>query len=97
MQLKAGVSSKTLIIFPQDALGGFGAGPPPVFFVSVLKVANSFFAALCKFFHFSFTSPTLRPTVPTAFKTSVISCQTSFFFRLVMLFVNLDWITQGDF
>ena len=95
--MKAGVSSKTAIIFPLDALGGFGAGPPLVFFVSLLKVANSFFAVLCKFFHLSFTSTTVRPAVPTAFTASVISCQTSFFFRLVMLFVNLDWITARWF
>ena len=91
--LKAGVSLKTSIIFSLDALGGFGAGPPPVFLVSHLKVANSFFAVLCKFFHLSFTSATIRPAVPTAFTASVICCQTSFFFQLVMLFINLDWIT----
>ena len=80
--LKAGVSSKTSIIFSLDALGGFGAGPPPVFYVSLLKVANSFFAVLCKFFQLSFTSANVRPAVPTAFTASVISCQTSLLFSI---------------
>ena len=91
--VKAVVCSKISIIFLLDALGGFDTDPPLVFFVSLLEVANSFFAVQCKCFHLSFTSATVRRAVPTAFTASVISCQTSFFFRLVMLFVYLDWIT----
>ena len=48
--LKPGVSSNTSIIFLLETLGGFGGGPPPVFFDSLLNSENSFFRGTVKVF-----------------------------------------------
>ena len=85
-----GVSSRISMIFSLAWEGCFGAGPPPLFFVSRLKVANSFFTTLCRFFHLTLTSCMDRLARPTALTAFVISFHSSFFLLLlVMAFVNL--------
>ena len=72
-------------------IGIFGAGPPPVFLCSLRNFESSFFAVLCNFVHFSFSSLTLRCAVPTAFTAIVICSHTLCFILLVFVFVNFDF------
>ena len=51
-----------------------------------------FFSVEWRFSHLSFTSWTVRFAFPTAFTCFVISSHICFFYLLVMLFVNFDWI-----
>ena len=92
--VKLGVSLKISIIFSVAKDGGFGAGPPPVLVVSLLKLENSFFAMDCRFFHLSLTSWTVRFATPTAFTASVISFQIWILCLFVTLFVSLLWIKE---